>query len=134
MTGSPETIDAQLQRALAAIRADRAVQPYLNRLADEARRSGQRKKGATFLHRVAETLETYGFEVAARLLEDKRRSEERQDQEAAEALLCVLDHLRQCPAVLHKRAIGRLVIKTLHTLAPQQAPQSPRHSDRGARP
>jgi ribosomal protein S8 len=69
----------------------------------------QRRLTPNFLNNVAEVFENYGFETTRAYLLNKKEQYNLQ----AKALLEVLDCMNNNAAILQRRAIGRIIIKTL---------------------
>jgi hypothetical protein len=77
----------------------------------------------SFLNNVAEVFERDGFETTRLYLLGKKDQQGMGGQ--ASALLAVLEHMRDCPAIHQRRAIGRAIIKTLSVSNPPS--QHPSH-------
>ena len=71
-----------------------------------------------FLNTVADIFEREGFGVTEAYLTDKAK--EPQSRAQVKALRAVLRLLQECPMVVQRRSVGRLIIKSLEQLAPHK--------------
>ena len=72
---------------------------------------------SSFLNDVAQVFELHGFGVTQAYLIEK--SERRELRPQAASVLKVLELLSLCPQIQARRSIGRLILKSLPTLAPK---------------